>query len=162
MATSSRTKSDQAQVYLTANGLAEAKSELEFLKTKKRTEVAERIQQAREFGDTLENAEYDAALEQQALVENRIIYLEEVLKNAKVISEKKESNFVIIGSTVAIETEESVDEFTIVGKMEAAPAKKMISNESPLGTALLGAKVGDIVEVKAPIVNYKCKVLKIR
>lgn len=162
MATSSGIKSSIPQVYLTANGLTEAKSELEFLKTKKRAEVAERIQRAREFGDTLENAEYDAALEQQALVENRIAYLEDVLKNAKVISEKNESDFVVIGSTVAIEADGSVDEFTIVGKMEASPAKKMISNESPLGVALLGAKVGDIVVVKAPIVSYKCRVLKIK
>lgn len=149
-------------VYVTPKGLKEAQEELDFLKTAKRTEIAERIQRAREFGDVVENSEYDAALDEQALVENRIQYLEEVLKNAKVITESEKSDFVVIGSTVSVEMEGEIDEFTIVGRVEANPAKKRISNESPVGAALLGAKIGEEVEVATPIVRYKVKVLKIK
>lgn len=149
-------------VYLTQEGLKEAQKELEFLRTTKRIQISERIQKAREFGDISENAEYDAALEEQALIENRIAYLEEVLKNPKVISQTHGHDFVVIGSTVKVEMDNKVDEFTIVGKMEANPIKKKISNESPMGTALLGAKVGEEVEVVTPIVRYKCKVLEIK
>lgn len=149
-------------VYLTPQGLKEAREELDFLRNVKRNQIAERIQRAREFGDIAENAEYDAALEEQVLVENRIAYLEEVLKDAKIIHENPQSDFVVIGSTVKVEMEGQVDEFTIVGKVEANPSKKKISNESPMGTALLGAKVGEVVEVVTPIVRYKCKILKIK
>lgn len=149
-------------VYLTPKGMQEAREELDFLRGVKRTQIAERIQRAREFGDISENAEYDAALEEQALVENRIAYLEEVLKDAKIIHANPKSDFVVIGSTVKVEMDGHVDEFTIVGKVEANPTKKKISNESPVGTALLGAKVGEVVEVVTPIVRYKCKILKIK
>ncbi|MCL5783958.1 MAG: transcription elongation factor GreA [Patescibacteria group bacterium] len=149
-------------VYLTAKGLESARAELDFLKTQKRVEISERIQRARDFGDISENAEYDAALDEQALIENRISYLEDVLKNFKVISESKKSDFVVIGSTVVVEMDEEIDEFTIVGRVEANPAKKKISNESPLGAAILGAKVGEVVEVATPIVRYKCKILEIK
>lgn len=155
-------RSANHSVYLTNEGLKEAQEELHFLKTTKREQITERIQKAREFGDISENSEYDAALDEQALVENRIVYLENILKDAKVITESPKSDFVVIGSTVTVEIEGSVDEFTIVGKVEADPSKKKISNESPLGAALLGAKNGEAVEVKAPIVSYKCKVLKIK
>ncbi len=148
-------------VYLTATGLCDAKTELEYLKKTKRVQIAERIHQAREYGDLAENSEYDAALEEQALVENRINALENILKGAKVISEKHTEDFVVIGSTVKIEMDDGIDEFTIVGRVEADPSKKRISNESPLGSALLGAKKGEEVEVATPIVRYKCKVLEI-
>ncbi|MFH0937387.1 MAG: transcription elongation factor GreA [Candidatus Daviesbacteria bacterium] len=148
--------------YLTQKGFEDARSELTFLTTTKRAQVSERILRAREFGDTDENAEYDAALDEQALIETRISYLEDILKNAKVISESKKSDFVVIGSTVRVEMNEGIDEFTIVGKMEANPAKKKISNESPLGLALLGARPGEAVEVVTPIVRYKCKILEIK
>lgn len=154
--------SHNPSVYLTAEGLKDAHKELDFLRTSKRIQIAERIQKAREFGDISENAEYDAALEEQALVENRIGFLEEVLKDPKIISEKHKTDFVVIGSTVMVDMEGGVDEFTIVGKVEANPSKKKISNESPLGTALLGARVGEEVEVATPIVKYMCKVLKIK
>ncbi len=150
------------KVYLTSKGLEEAQLELNFLKTNKRAQVAERIQRAREFGDVVENAEYDAALDEQTLVENRIVYLENVLKNAKIITSEPRSGFVVIGSTVKVEMDGEVDVLTIVGKVEANPAKKKISNESPLGSALLGAKKGEVVEVATPIVRYKCKVLEIK
>lgn len=148
--------------YLTSNGLSEARAELEFLKKTKRVQIADRIHQAREFGDITENSEYDAALEQQALVENRINDLENILKSAKVITEAQSSDFVIIGSTVRVEMEGEIDEFTIVGRVEADPSEKRISNESPLGSALLGVKVGETVEVTTPIVRYKCKVLEVK
>lgn len=162
MIKSGRSAQPVPKVYLTSKGLEEAQVELNFLKTEKRAQVAERIQRAREFGDVVENAEYDAALDEQTLVENRIIYLEDVLKNAKVIDSGPKSEFVVIGSTVKVELDGEVDQLTIVGKVEANPAKKKISNESPLGSALLGAKKGEMVEVATPIVRYKCKVLEIK
>lgn len=162
MVKTGRSAKSAPPVYLTPKGLGEAKSELEFLKTTKRAKIAERIQKARELGDTDENSEYDAALDEQTLVENRISYLEEILKNAQVITEIPNSDFVIIGSTVKVEMDGEIDEFTIVGKVEANPAKKRISNESPVGQALLGAKVGEIVEVVTPIVRYRCKILQIK
>lgn len=149
-------------VYLTQDGLKETKEELIFLKTVRRVQVTERIAKAREFGDISENSEYDAAMDEQALVENRIVYLEGILKDAKLISESPKSDFVVIGSTVMVEMDGEIDEFTIVGKVEANPIKKRISNESPVGQALLGAKAGEVVEVATPIVRYKCKVLKIK
>src|SRR3989344_4433077 len=147
-------------VYLTSLGLKESKAELEYLKKVKRAEIAQRINQAREYGDLTENSEYDSAMEDQALAENRISELENVLKGAKVISEERSSDFVVIGSTVKIEMDDGIDEFTIVGRVEADPSKKRISNESPLGMALLGTKKGEEIEVTTPIVRYKCKVLE--
>lgn len=155
-------KKNVKNTYLTPQGLAEAKSELEFLKKNKRAEIAERIHQARQYGDLTENSEYDTAMEDQALMENRIAELENILKNVKVIEEEQKSEFVVIGSTVKIEMDDGIDEFTIVGRVEADPAKKRISNESPLGMSLLGAKKGEEVEVTTPIVRYKCKVLEIK
>jgi len=149
-------------VYLTSLGLKESKAELEYLKKVKRAEIAQRINQAREYGDLTENSEYDSAMEDQALAENRISELENVLKGAKVISEERSSDFVVIGSTVKIEMDDGIDEFTIVGRVEADPSKKRISNESPLGMALLGTKKGEEIEVTTPIVRYKCKVLEIK
>lgn len=149
-------------VYLTAKGLSDTKTELEFLKKEKRVQIAERIHQAREYGDLAENSEYDAALEEQSLAENRIAELENILKDVKVIADKHDSDFVVIGSTVKIEMDDGIEEFTIVGRVEANPAMKRISNESPLGSALIGAKEGEEVEVATPIVRYRCKVLNIK
>lgn len=149
-------------VYLTSKGLSEAKEELEYLKRERRREIAEKIHQAREYGDLAENSEYDSAIAEQSLVESRISELEEILKGAKVISKQANNAFVVVGSTVKIEMDDGVDEFTIVGRVEADPAKKRISNESPLGQALLGAQKGEEVEVATPIVRYKCKVLEIK
>ena len=149
-------------VYLTAKGLSDAKAELEFLKKTKRAQIAERIHQAREYGDLTENSEYDAAVEDQSLIENRISELENILRGARVIIDQHTQDFVVIGSTVKIEMDDGIDEFTIVGRVEADPSKKRISNESPLGSVLIGAKKGEEVEVTTPIVRYKCKVLEIR
>lgn len=148
--------------YVTSKGLADAKAELEFLKFTRRSQIADVIHQAREYGDLAENSEYDAALEEQAMVENRISELENILKNVKVISEPVSQDFVMIGSVVKVDLGDGVDEFTITGRIETDPAKKKISNESPLGSALVGAKKGDIVEVVTPSIKYKCKILDIR
>ncbi len=152
---------NKKKVYVTSQGLQEAQEELKFLKSVKRQEVADRIQRARDFGDLAENSEYDAAIEEQTMVEARINHLEDVIKDASIIKEGK-SDFVVIGSTVKVDLDGSIDEFTIVGKIEANPIKKKISNESPVGSALLGARVGEVVEVATPIVRYKCKVLEIK
>lgn len=149
-------------VYVTAKGLEEAKAELDYLKKTRRAEVALRIQRAREFGNLTENSEYDAALEEQAMVENRIEELENLLSSVQVIKTTAKSDFVVIGSTVKVEMDGETDEFTIVGRMEADPSKKLISNESPLGSSLLGSKKGETIEVTTPIVRYKCKILDIK
>lgn len=153
---------NRKNTYLTFRGLSEAKEELEYLKKTKRMQIAEKIHQAREYGDIAENSEYDAALEDQALTENRIAELENTLKFVKVIAKEQNNKFVVIGSTVKIKMDDSIDEFTIVGSVEADPAKKRISNESPLGLALLNAQKGDEVEVITSILRYKCKVLEIK
>lgn len=149
--------------YLTSGGLEKIHLELQFLKTTKRIEVAERIQQARESGNVEENAEYDAALDEQGLVENRIYMLEEALRQAVVADVPRSSETITIGSTVSLEMDNGVvEEYTIVGKYEANPLKKRISNESPIGAVLLGGQVGDEVKVTTPIKSYKCKVLEIK
>ncbi|MBI2196394.1 transcription elongation factor GreA [Candidatus Daviesbacteria bacterium] len=152
----------EKNIYLTAKGLTNVKVELEFLKHTKRSQIAETIHQARQYGDLTENSEYDAALEEQAMAETRISELENILKSAKVITNRHTEDFVVIGSTVKIDMDDGIDEFTIVGRVEADPSKKRISNESPLGSALIGAKKGEVVDVATPIVRYKCKVLEIK
>ncbi|MBI2327708.1 transcription elongation factor GreA [Candidatus Curtissbacteria bacterium] len=147
---------------LTQEGLAEIKQEYDDLVQNKRPQIAQRIQRAREFGDLAENSEYDAAKEEQTLIETRITDLEKVLHKAQIIEPAKQTDFVIIGSTVVVEMDGEVDEFMIVGTMEADPASRKISNESPVGQTLLGAKVGDTVDVTTPIVKARYKILKIK
>lgn len=160
---SSSLKQNTASFYLTPEGLAQAKAELSYLKDTKRAEVAARIQSARETGGVEENSEYNAAMEEYTMIENRIEQLEKVIRGAKVIKQAgKVSDVVTIGSTVIVEMDGETDEFTIVGRVEANPAKKKISNESPVGAALLGARIGEEVEVATPIVRYKCKILEIK
>lgn len=152
----------QRGAYITPQGLVDIKSELEFLKKIKKSEITQRIQRAREFGNLADNSEYDAVMEEQVILENRIAELDNILKSAQVIHQVHNSDFVVIGSTVVVEIDGEIDEFTIVGRLEANPAKKKISNESPLGSAILGAKAGEAVEVTTPIVKYQCKVLEIK
>lgn len=149
-------------VYLTSQGLEDLRAELNFLKKVKRGEVSERIQRARDLGDLAENAEYEAALDEQALIENRIITLEETLRDAALIKGNESKDLVSIGSTVTVKMGSKTDEYTIVGKVEANPLKKRISNESPLGSVLLGSRVGENLQVKTPITSYSVKILKIR
>lgn len=147
---------------LTKEGLEDLRSEYNDLVNTKRTQIAKRIQRAREFGDLSENSEYDAAKEEQSLIEARISQLEEVLPKAEVIKTAPTSNFVVIGSTVRVEIDGQKEEFSIVGSMEANPAKRKISNESPVGAALLGAKIGELVEVTTPIIRAKYKILEVK
>ncbi len=141
------------EVVLTYEGLQKLEQELENLKTVKRREVAERIKQALSFGDISENSEYDEAKNEQAYIEGRIFQLENMLKNAKVIDEDDiKTDVVGIGSKVTVldmEFDEEV-EYYIVGSTEADPAQFKISNESPVGKALIGQKVGGVVEVSVP------------
>jgi transcription elongation factor GreA len=154
-----RTKS----VFLTPDGVQELRAELEFLKKEKRIELAKRLQEARAMAIE-ENSEYDSAMVEQELLESRIAELERILRDAKIINAgNKNTEIVAIGSTVIIQIGSGkVDEFTIVGKMEANPTKKKISNESPIGMALVGSKMGDSVEVLTPASTYKVKIIEIK
>lgn len=141
------------EVVLTQKGLKKIEDELEFLKTIRRREVADRIKQAISFGDISENSEYDEAKNEQAQVEERIMKLEGMLKKARVIDEDEITlDQVSIGTTVQVRDMEfdEILEYTIVGSAEADPYELRISNESPVGRALLGKKIGDIVDVQIP------------
>lgn len=152
---------EDKNVYLTARGLQDLEAELGELKNVKRKQVTAKIQKAREYGDLSENSEYDAAREEQAMIEGRIVELESMLKNVEIIEPTTGDAVVGIGCKVRVDMDGSEDEYIIVGKVEADPLKKKISNESPVGAALLGAKVGDVVEIKTPTNSYKCKILEI-
>ena len=147
---------------LTEEGLIKIRNEYEELVGVRKPQVIDRIKRAREFGDLSENSEYDAAKDEQSLLEQRIAQLEVILNKAEIIKKALQKDFVVIGSRVIVEIEGQVDEFTIVGTVEADPAKKKISSESPVGSALLGAKVGEVIEVTTPIVQAKYKVLEIK
>jgi transcription elongation factor GreA len=140
-------------VILTPDGLTKLKSELEYLSTEKRREVAARIKEAREFGDISENAEYDDAKNEQAMLEAKIAQLEEKLRAATVIDSKDLGTDVVgIGSVVHVKDQGTgkSDTYTIVGSAEANPAERKLSNESPVGKALLGHKKNEIVPVQLP------------
>jgi transcription elongation factor GreA len=148
--------------YLTHEGLKKLEEELDHLRTARRQEVAERLHQAMEDGELIENAEYEAAKNEQAFVEGRILTIETILSEAVLIEDEGPSNIVRVGSTVKVQEDGSKPEaYTIVGAAEANPAKGLISNESPLGRALLGRKVGDEVKVNAPAGVLSFKVVKI-
>ncbi len=149
------------EYYLTAERLAELKKELEELKTTKRIEIAKRLKRAKELGDLSENSEYQEAREEQGQVERRIFELENIVKNAVIIKKSESAGVVNIGGTVEVEKDGKTMKFTIVGSNEARPEAGLISNESPLGKAFLGRKVGDIVKVKVPIGEVVYKIVKI-
>ena len=153
------------EILLTQEGYDKLEEEVEFLKTVRRKEVAERIKVAISFGDLSENAEYDEAKNEQAQVEERIMKLDEKLRKAVIIDESQiDVNVVTIGSIVKVndvEFDEEV-EYTIVGSAEADPYDGKISNESPVGKALLGRTVGDEVDVQVPDGTAKFKILEIR
>src|SRR4051812_39824066 len=142
----------QKDVILTPEGLENLKKEIEFLSTTKRREVAERIKEAREFGDISENSEYDDAKNEQAMLESRIAQLEDKLRSAQVIKTSElDSEVVRVGSLVEGEDEKGkAFSYTIVGSTEADPFAGRLSNESPVGKALLGRKQGETVAVPAP------------
>ena len=152
-------------VILTPEGYKKLTQEIEYLSTEKRREVADRIRTAREFGDIAENAEYDDAKNEQALLEHRIATLEERLRNARVIEKKDVAKDVVsVGSKVKLRdvgAKETV-EYQIVGSAEANPADNKLSNESPVGKAIIGKKKGETVEVTAPRGKMKFKILEIK
>ena len=152
----------QKKFILTEEGLSQLKTEYEELIKVKRPQITSRIQRAREFGDLAENSEYDAAKEEQSLLEARIAQLEEVLPKAQIISQVTNTDFVVIGSRIVVEMNDEVHEFAIVGSMEADPAAKKISNESPVGKALLGLKAGEVIEVSLGPVRSRIKLLEIK
>ena len=150
--------------YLTAEGLATLKAELEALRTHRRQAVAERIQKAKEIGGTVDNAEYDEAKNEQAFIEGRILTLDSLINNAEIITEKSgPSDVVLIGSMVTVLNQKGKKgRYTIIGSAEADPAHGKISNVSPIGKALLGKRVGDVAEVNAPAGKLKLEVVAIR
>ncbi len=142
---------EQKKVFITQEGLAKLKSELEYLLSVRRQEVADKIKRARELGGTENNAEYEDAKNDQAFVEGRILMLENITRNAAIIKSPVSPDIVELGNKVLIHTQDGkIEQFTIVGSTEANPAEGKISNESPVGQALLGKKVGDKVEVTTP------------
>jgi transcription elongation factor GreA len=153
------------EVILTPEGYGKLKEEIERLSTVKRREVAERIKHAREFGDITENSEYDDAKNEQAMLEHRIATLEERLANARVIEAADvPSDVVGIGTRVRLKDLDANEtiEYTIVGSAEADPAEQRLSNESPVGKAILGKKKGEVVEVAAPRGSLKYKIMEIK
>ena len=150
---------------LTKEGYNALKKEIEDLSTRRRREVAERIKTAREFGDIAENAEYDSAKNEQAMLEARIAKLEERLASSRVIEKREISKDVVsVGSTVRlrdVDAKQTV-EYRIVGSAEANPAELKLSNESPVGKAILGRKKGETVEVTTPRGSLKYKILEIK
>jgi transcription elongation factor GreA len=152
------------EIVVTAEGLKRIEQELERLRTIDRKEVAERIRESKDFGELSENSEYEDAKNQQAFVEGRILELKRVLHNALVIEENEvRTDSVGIGSKVKVRDMDTKDEwvYTIVGSIEADPAEDKISNESPVGEALIDKKVGDKLSVETPAGEMHLKIVKI-
>jgi len=154
----------EKEVMLTVDGLRKLEQELEHLKSVKRKEVAERIKQAIEFGDISENSEYEDAKNEQAFIEGRILTLEKKLRNARIIDDTGlDTDKVSLGSKVVLKDLECGDvlEYVIVGSMEADPSAAKISNESPVGKAIIGQRIGAVVEVQVPVGLLKYELLAI-
>ncbi len=155
----------EKQTILTEEGLKKIELKLEQLKSVRRREVAERIKQAIEFGDISENSEYEDAKNEQAFIEGEIITLEKMIRNAKLIDEKQISTEVVtIGATVQVKDLEVGDimAYTIVGSAETDPSELRISNESPVGAAILGRSIGETVEIHVPMGTLKYEILGIK
>lgn len=149
----------EKDIFITKEGYEKLKEEVAKLTSEKRREVAGRIKTAKEFGDLSENSEYADAKDEQAFMEGRISEIDHILKNAQIIEDivVKGKDNVQVGHTVVVELESGRTQFKIVGSYEADPEKGFISNESPIGEALLGKKKGEVVEVKVPagVIVYK-------
>jgi transcription elongation factor GreA len=155
----------EKEVLLSQEGLRQLEEELHHLRTVKRLEIAARIKEAREYGDIAENAEYEDAKNEQAFIEGRILVLEKTLRNAKVIDEPAEGGAIVtLGATVVLKDLEYGDEvaYTLVGTLEADPMQSRISNESPVGRAIMGHRVGDVVTVDAPDGALRYQILAIK
>ena len=153
---------DEKKIYLTEEGLNELKKELDFLKLEKRPEIINALKDARALGDLSENAEYDAARSEQASTEARIKEIEKMLENVEIINSVK-TDAVALGTKVKLEYvgDDEIDEYSIVGSKEADPFTNKISNESPIAKAIIGHKVGDIVNGVSPNGEYQVKVVEI-
>ena len=152
-----------ANSFLTREGYQKLADELEHLRTTKREEIAKRLREAADGEDLIENAEYEAAKNEQAFVEGRIKDLELLLATAKIIEEPKEAGTVLIGSKVIIQEvgSKTKETYEIVGAAEANPVEGHISNESPLGKALLNHNAGEVVSVEAPESKYQVKIIEV-
>jgi transcription elongation factor GreA len=150
--------------FLTPEGLVKLEEELEYLRTVRRQEVAEKIQQSKELRSSVISPEYEEAKNEQGFVEGKILEIERIIKNATIIHhEDINVDFVEVGNEVRVQLQDGSEEhYTIVGSAEAKPGEGRISNESPMGTALLGKRVGDEVEVEAPAGPLKLRILEIK
>ena len=160
------TNNDEKLTLVTKDGYKKLKEELDYLRNVKRREIADRIKEAISYGDLSENSEYEEAKNEQAFVEGRIVELENMIKNAQIISDDKSGqNTVQIGTTVTVQNiteNDGPETYTIVGSTEADPIESKISNESPIGSAILGKTKGDTVKVKVPAGMFEYKILKIK
>ncbi|TEU04299.1 MAG: transcription elongation factor GreA [Dehalococcoidia bacterium] len=154
----------EKEIFLTPEGLAKLEEELEHLSTVRRQEVADKIQQAKELRSSVISPEYEEAKNEQGFVEGRILEIERIIKNATIIHhEDVNMEFVEVGNEVRVQLQDGSEEhYTIVGSAEANPGEWRISNESPMGEALLGKRVGDEVEVEAPAGLLKLRILEIK
>lgn len=153
-----------SEILLTKEGLEKLEKELDFLKSVKRKQVASRIKEAISYGDIAENSEYENAKNEQAFVEGRIVTLEKILRHARIFEKSDHNNrYVALGSTVTIKDLDTGEDYryTIVGTAEADPRANKISNESPVGSSILGMEVGQEVEVNVPGGIFRCKILGI-
>lgn len=147
--------------YLTKERFEELKKELQRLKKEARQEIAERLKRAKEYGDLSENAEYSEAKDEQARLEGKIIQLENTIREAVIIKKASGSGAVHIGSTIEAKKGDKIVKYTIVGSDEARPEENFISNESPLGQAFIGKKIGDIVKIETSRGKVEYKIIKI-
>ena len=148
--------------YLTAEGLDKLKKEYNDLKNEKMPAVVERIARAKELGDLSENAEYQDAKDEQSFIAGRLAELEMIIRKAEIIETKQNSELVNLGSKIKVVCDDKEYQYTITGSNEADPAKGLISNESPLGRAFLGRKVGETVTAAIPRGEMRCKILEIK
>jgi len=154
-----------AEIYITLEGKKEKEERLEYLKSVRRPEVLEKLKTAREYGDLSENSEYDAARAEQGRVESEIILIEDTLRQAIIVDANDiKKDFATVGSKVTILDEEigEPETYQIVGAIESDPDNGCVSNESPIGKALMGKKKGDIVEIQSPVGAYTVKVLDVQ
>ena len=151
------------EVLLTRGGLEKLEKELDFLKSVKRKDIAARIKDAITYGDITDNSEYEDAKNEQAFIEGRIITLEKILRRARILEKDGTNSYVTIGSTVKLKDIEMDREYiyTIVGTAEADPGDGKISNESPVGKAILGLSIGEEIEVKVPAGSLKYRIMEI-
>jgi transcription elongation factor GreA len=148
------------QYQMTTDGIAELEAELKSL-VDKRSDIAERIKTAREFGDLAENAEYSAARQDQEKSESRIAEIEYILKNVEEINTPKKKDVVELGNAVELESRNGKKKFTVVGSVEANPLEGKVSNESPIGKSLMGKKVGDEIEIVTPAKTTTYKIITV-